>query len=443
VDDGLTLGLKIEGHTLEERNKCFFDLQVVCRDVAEGMTFDGGEVLFHKNPPPGTPSYLCTNLATWGTFDLVITSTFDSKLTFIRDPWVTQPPPGVPGADHPLCSRGVVAWPGGFDTDPYYGGSVLTKIRILYDATDYPSGQGYIGHDASGANLNVEAHHLLAFGLGSAGQIAKQFEGRRDANASTPWSVDPQTSLAVENAVRAQGVPVFRAGPLEFYLPTCTERPGKVWTPPEQKAKYTGNIAKDYGCFVATAAYGSPFAAEVQLLREFRDTVLRRTRTGEAWFERFYQRYDEISPPIAARMRNDPELADAFRVGIVQPYVGWLELAMKMPEAPLDGVPEPWREVLALLIDRMDAWASEAMPADLDGVDGLEAARELAVVLRYGFRDHRRRSAYLDRLAAAGALPLDLSGDEAEAAREVLLGAGLPASHVARVVDEVPEEARA
>lgn len=71
-------------------------------------------------------------------------------------------------------------------------------------------------------------------------------------------------------------------------------------------------------CFIATAAFGTPFAKEVEILRKFRDTRLMKTASGRA-FVRFYYRH---SPPIADFIRNKPK-AKAFVRIMLKPVV-WL-----------------------------------------------------------------------------------------------------------------------
>jgi len=72
------------------------------------------------------------------------------------------------------------------------------------------------------------------------------------------------------------------------------------------------------GCFIATAAFGTPLAKEVVTLKRFRDRCLLTRNWGRA-FVRFYYRH---SPPMAEYIRSRPVYCSIVR-GALRPLV-WL-----------------------------------------------------------------------------------------------------------------------
>jgi Zn-dependent metalloprotease len=66
------------------------------------------------------------------------------------------------------------------------------------------------------------------------------------------------------------------------------------------------------GCFIATAAYGSPMAGEVSLLRQFRDNYLVTNRPGLLFVHTYYR----YSPPLAAWIAPHPVVRAAVRVAL-------------------------------------------------------------------------------------------------------------------------------
>ncbi len=70
-------------------------------------------------------------------------------------------------------------------------------------------------------------------------------------------------------------------------------------------------------CFIATAAYGSPFEAHVSLLRKFRDAYLLPHHLGQAFVKTYYQ----YSPPVADFIAEHDSLRAVVRVGLL-PLVG-------------------------------------------------------------------------------------------------------------------------
>ncbi len=71
-----------------------------------------------------------------------------------------------------------------------------------------------------------------------------------------------------------------------------------------------------HGCFIATAAYGTPLAQEIGVLRRFRDRELLTSPLGTLAVAAYYS----LSPPIAAAITSDERLRAAARA-LVEPVV--------------------------------------------------------------------------------------------------------------------------
>jgi len=66
------------------------------------------------------------------------------------------------------------------------------------------------------------------------------------------------------------------------------------------------------GCFIATAAYGTPMADDIQVLREFRDGYMLTNPVGETLVEFYYR----LSPPVAEFITEHPSLRPMVRAGL-------------------------------------------------------------------------------------------------------------------------------
>ena len=70
------------------------------------------------------------------------------------------------------------------------------------------------------------------------------------------------------------------------------------------------------GCLIATAAFGSEMAPQVQLLREIRDNKVMSTDAGASFMTGFNQMYYSFSPTIADMERDNPAFKELVKLGI-------------------------------------------------------------------------------------------------------------------------------
>jgi len=70
------------------------------------------------------------------------------------------------------------------------------------------------------------------------------------------------------------------------------------------------------GCLIATAAYGSEMAPQVQFLRELRDNTILQTQAGTTFMTGFNQFYYSFSPAVADYERENPVFKEAVKLSL-------------------------------------------------------------------------------------------------------------------------------
>ena len=74
--------------------------------------------------------------------------------------------------------------------------------------------------------------------------------------------------------------------------------------------------SKGGGCLIATAAFGSEMAPQIQFLREIRDNTVLQTESGTSFMTGFNQFYYSFSPAIADYERENPAFKEAVKIAL-------------------------------------------------------------------------------------------------------------------------------
>jgi len=180
----------------------------------------------------------------------------------------------------------------------------LATIRVLYEEAmeiDPPASMAHIHYKyVQGMKHYETATHLIAKGL-----------DELDTNL-----IDQATT---EIYAGAQFVNEATELTNEFTETRLTQAapPPAPPAPPPPPAKEGG----DCGCFIATAAYGTDTAQEINTLREFRDEVLIPNSLGSELVHFYYK----TSPPIADFISRHEVLRTIVREGFLRPIVTILD----------------------------------------------------------------------------------------------------------------------
>jgi hypothetical protein len=81
-----------------------------------------------------------------------------------------------------------------------------------------------------------------------------------------------------------------------------------------------------FSCFIATAAYGSETAQELDTLRAFRDKVLMQSAPGRLLVDTYYY----LSPPLAEFIASHDEIRTFVRERLLDPLVNILKRTQQL-----------------------------------------------------------------------------------------------------------------
>lgn len=98
----------------------------------------------------------------------------------------------------------------------------------------------------------------------------------------------------------------------------------------QQEQQLTGAMSSDTGdgggsCLIATAAFGSELAPQIQTLRELRDNTIIPTQSGAAFMSGFNTVYYSFSPHVADMQREHPVFREAVKL-FITPMISSLSI---------------------------------------------------------------------------------------------------------------------
>jgi hypothetical protein len=170
-------------------------------------------------------------------------------------------------------------------------------VNIVYDV-DACSGSGYFVFDTAGNHISFTTEVCLYHELAHAFHwVNNDFS----AAAPEPQAETDENDLRAKEGVTARDVTNHAGG--------CGAPGG---TPPPKN------------CFIVSAAYGSPHAAEVRAFQRVRDELVRAAPVGDRFFDRLMRDYYTFSRPLAARIESRRDLRAPVAAFVVAPLLAHL-----------------------------------------------------------------------------------------------------------------------
>ena len=180
-------------------------------------------------------------------------------------------------------------------------GNLVTVLQIS------PSSDGnYSDSFTAGGMISAEGDYTVKAKWGAqSNQTVFKYGGSSGAPV-----VEEEVSESTQTQVVDEELEVDEEPVMESSQPVCgpgTELKNNVCVAEQQSGG---------GCLIATAAFGSEMAPQVQFLREIRDNTVLQTQSGSTFMTGFNQFYYSFSPAVADYERENPAFKETVKIAI-------------------------------------------------------------------------------------------------------------------------------
>ena len=161
----------------------------------------------------------------------------------------------------------------------------------------------------AGGMVNVEGDYTVKAKWGAQ---ENQTEFKYGGSSGAPPVVDETSEQTQTEVIEIDEEPDVDEEPvMESTQPTCG--PGTVL---KNGVCVVEEKKSGGGCLIATAAFGSEMAPQVQFLREIRDNTVLQTESGTSFMTGFNQFYYSFSPVVADYERENPAFKEVVKIAI-------------------------------------------------------------------------------------------------------------------------------
>jgi len=195
------------------------------------------------------------------------------------------------------------------DYDGEFGLTIMivnAQGNVVYVAQPTPNPDGnYSSATIASGMIKLVGEYIVKVNYGPQGnQIIFEFVGGEGSVPSSAPQEVPEP--VVETVVEPEPEPVMEASE-----PVC----GKGTVLKDGLCVVEEN-ERGGGCLIATAAYGSEMAPQIQFLREIRDNTVLQTESGTSFMTGFNQFYYSFSPVIADYERENPAFKETVKLAL-------------------------------------------------------------------------------------------------------------------------------